>query len=362
MPQIRSFELLTTRLHCKKPFRIATGVSDVCQGLVVRLTTESGQVGLGEAVPIPHLTGETLEGCRQALAEELLPRLIGLEFWAIQEAHARMDAAVSGHPSARCAVDLALHDLAARACGQPLVRFLGGSQLRVLTNYSIGLAAPPEAAREARSIVETGYHAVKLKVGDDPETDVARVKAVRSAMGPDLALRIDANEGWTPLQALRALSRMEPFNVELVEQPVARWNWRAMAELRSKVSIPICADEGVHSPKDAARAIEAGAIDVINIKLMKSGGLAPAREIVALARAHGVALMVGGMVGESELSVCAAASLAAAFRFEYADLDADLLLRDQLCKEPGITLEGSERVLAERPGLAGLELEPRFLS
>lgn len=356
MPQIRSFELLPTLLHCKKPFRIATGVSDVCQGLVLRLTTESGMVGLGEAVPIPHLTGETLAGCRSALEEELLPRLMGLEFWAIQEAHARMNAAVSGHPSARCAVDLALHDLAARACGQPLVRFLGGHKFRVLTNYSIGLASPPDAAMEARSIVESGYHAVKLKVGDDPDTDVARVKAVRSAMGPDLALRIDANEGWTPVQALRALSRMEPFNVELVEQPVARRDLATMARLRSRVAIPICADEGVHTPVDAARHIEAGAIDVINIKLMKSGGLQPAREIVALARAHGVALMVGGMVGESELSVTAAASLAAAFGFEYADLDADLLLRDQLCKEPGISLEGSERVLSHRPGLGGLEL------
>jgi o-succinylbenzoate synthase len=362
MPEIRSFELLTTRLHCKKPFRIATGVSDVCQGILLRLTTASGLTGLGEAVPIPHLTGETLEGAREALREELMPRLLGLDCWGLQEAHARMDAAVTGHPSARAAVDLALHDLAARACGQPLVRFLGGRSLRVETNYSIGLASPPEAAAEARSIVESGYHIVKLKVGDDPDTDVARVKAVRSAMGPDLKLRIDANEGWTPVQALRALSRMEPFRVELVEQPVARWNWRAMAELRARVGIPIAADEGVHTSRDAARAIEAGAIDIINIKLMKSGGLAPARDIVALARAHGIGLMVGGMVGESALAVTAAASLAAAFGFEYADLDADLLLRDQLCRQPGIGLEGSDRVLSELPGLGGLELDAAFLS
>lgn len=359
--RLAEIELFHTRLRCHKPFRIATGTTDRCQGLLVRLRTESGQVGVGEAVPKPVLTGETLEGCEAALREHLWPAVRNLDAWALEDLHAAMDSVVAGYPAARAALDVAVHDLLARAAGIPLYRFLGGTRRRVLTNYSIGLCSPAEAAAEGRRIVEAGYRAVKLKVGEDPDDDAERVRAVRAAVGPDLALRIDANEGWSYSQALRALRKMEPCDVELVEQPLPRWDLEGMARLRTRISVPLVADESVRTARDARRIVELGAADGLNLKLMKCGGLYPARQIVAVARAGGLDLMVGGMVGESKVSVTAAASLAAACGFDHADLDADLLLRDDLAPGAGLVQEGSERVLADEPGLGLGTLEGGFL-
>lgn len=360
--RIETMEIFRTHLRCKKPFRIATGVSDQCQGILVKLTTDTGAFGWGESSPDSYLTGETLDGVEALLQQDLFPAIRGLSPWALEEIHRRMSRECVANPSARAAIDLACHDLIGRQTGVSLVDFLGGSSRRMLTNYSIGLCSPEEAAQEARRIIEAGYKAVKLKVGNDPDEDYARVKAVRSALGPDVPLRIDANEGWTYSQALKCLTRIEPFTVQLVEQPLARWDFEGMARLRQRIVPPIAADEGVHSPRDAARAIAAGAVDIINIKLMKSGGLYPARSIVAQARAHGVALMVGGMVGESRLAVSAATALAAAYGFEYADLDADLLLAEDAVAEGGVTLEGSERVLPDLPGLGVVRLDESRLT
>ena len=360
--RLAQIEVFQTQLRCHKPFRTATGMSDLCRTLVVRLRSDDGQVGLGEAVPKPLLTGETLEGCQAALTGLLWPAVQGLEAWALEDLHERFDRVVSGYPAARAALDVAVHDLLSRSAGVPLSRFLGGTRQRVLTDCSIGLCSPAEAAAEGRRLVEAGFRAIKLKVGSDPDEDAERVRAVRAAIGPDLALRIDANEGWTGPQALRALAKMEHCDLEMVEQPLPRWDLEGMARLRSRISIPLAADEAVRTPRDARRLVEMGAADILNLKIMKCGGLYPARQIVALARAGGMQLMVGGMVGESRISVTAATSLAAAFRFEYADLYADLLLGDELCPEAGLGLENSERLLAERPGLGIDQLAPQLHS
>ncbi|MBI3928276.1 MAG: dipeptide epimerase [Armatimonadetes bacterium] len=360
--RIAGYQLYRTRLQCHKPFKIATGASDVCSGLVLRLETEDGGWGYGEAVPNPYLTGETFDGAVAALKELILPGLMNADAWHVGIIHQKMSSVVIGHPSARAAVDMAVHDLLSRAAGVPLASLLGGPGGGVETDFSIGLCRPDEAAREARAIVEKGFRAIKLKVGADAAEDVDRVKAVRGAIGPDLKLRIDANEGWDLPGATRALREMEHYRVELVEQPLPRWDLRGLAELRRRVDVPIAADEAVHSPRDALRALEAGAVDIINIKLMKSGGLGPAREIAAMARAAGVRLMIGGMVGESRISVTAAAALASALSFEYCDLDADLLLADQLVEEGGARLEGDRRVLDSAPGLGIADLNKAFLT
>lgn len=353
-------EVFHTRLKCIKPFRIATGVSDECHTLLVKIHSGCHN-GYGEAVPKPTLTGETLEGCESALRNHLFPALKGMDCWAVEDLHATMDTVVSGYPAARAAIDMAIHDILGKAAGVPLWRFLGGSRRRVLTNYSIGLCPPHEAAAEGRRIVERGFKAVKLKVGESPDEDYERVRAVRSAIGPDIKLRIDANEGWSYTQAVRALRKMEHCDLELVEQPLPRWDLDGMARLRTKVHVPIIADESVRTPRDAVRIVELGAADGFNIKLMKCGGLHPAREIVAIARASGLDLMIGGMVGESKLSVTAAASLAAACGFEYADLDADMLLQDDLAPQAGLSLEGTDRVLEDMPGLGHGDLDRTLL-
>lgn len=353
-------EVFRTRLRCHKPFQTASVRSETCQSLQVRLRTHDGLTGVGEAVPKPRLTGETFEGCEAALRDLLWPAIEGMDARGLEDLHAAMNRVTVGHSSARAALDVAVHDLLARAAGVPLHLFLGGTRRRVKTDFSIGLGTPSEAAAEARRQVEAGFQAIKLKVGVDPDEDEERVRAVRAAIGPDLGLRVDANEGWSFPEALRALKRMEPCDLELVEQPLPRWDLEGMARLRGRIHVPLAADEALQTPRDALRIVESGAADVLNLKLMKCGGLHPARQIVAVARSAGLGLMVGGMVGESRISVTAATALAAAWSFEYADLDADLLLRDDPCPGAGLMLEGSERLLAERPGLAIEQLAPEF--
>lgn len=358
--KIESLTIYKTTLRCKKPFLIASGGMDLCHGLLIELKSDTGLSGWGEAVPLPDLTYETEAGCLSAIRDYLFPAVRGLEPWQIEEAHRRMDAAVRKHPSAKAAIDLAMHDLTGRAWSVPVTAILGGPARPVLTNYSIGLATPEDAAEEARHLVESGYAVVKLKVGDDPREDLERVRCVRSAIGPDVPLRIDANEGWSYTQARWALPKMEPYQIEFIEQPIERGDYVGHARLRRCTSIPIALDEGICDIHDAIRSIEADAADIFNIKLMKSGGLHPARAVVSLARAHGIDLMVGGMVGESSLAVAAAASLASAYHFEYADLDADLLLADSLGVEPNLPLINSHREVLNQPGLALGKLNPQF--
>lgn len=359
---ITRMELIPFRVRCRKPFRIASDTTDVSEGLLVRLSTERGEVGLGEACPKAHPTGESLSGTVEALERQLFPALQGRDPWALEELHAAMEEATSGHPSARAAMDLALHDLLARRAGVPLHRFLGGTRNRVPTDYSIGLCPPREAAEEALDIVRQGYRAVKLKVGTDPAEDLERIRAVRGAIGPDVILRLDANEGWDFVEARRVLREAEAFDVELCEQPLARWDLEGMARLRRGTRIPLAADESVASVTDAARVLRLGAVDIINLKLMKCGGILPARRICALARAYGVRMMVGGMVGESRVAVTAAAAVAAAWGFEHADLDADLLLSGEPVREGGVEREGPDRVLPERPGLGVEALDESYFT
>jgi o-succinylbenzoate synthase len=324
---IDGWTLYKTHLHCKRPFAIATGVQEHCNGLLLELHCESLR-GWGEGVPLPYLTGETLDGSALALEQMLLPALLGQDPRHLEAIRQRLNRMLIGHTSARCAIDLALYDLNAKLFAQPAWVLLGGNNTPVATNYSIGLCSPQEAAEQARSLVEQEYQCIKLKIGQDPDLDLDRVRSVRASIGPDIDLRVDANEGWTFLQAERFLRRAQGLDIQLIEQPLVRQDFEGLRRLRSLSSIPICADESLRGVAEARRLAEMEAVDLFNIKLMKCGGLSEAREIVSIARAHGIGLMVGGMVGEGSIAVAAATALASTYSFEFADLDADLLLRE----------------------------------
>lgn len=328
MSSIASWTLYKTTLHCKRPFRIATGEQDTCHGLLLELRNQDGRSGWGEGVPLPVLTGETLQGAISALCGVWLPGLVGRDPSELQALRSDLHKLLSGNTAARCAVDLALHELVAQQWQIPVWRLLGGDNRTVETNYSIGLCSPSEAAEQARSLVENEYQIVKLKIGEDPELDLERVASVRAAIGPDIRLRVDANEGWNYLQALRFLRRAGAYALEFIEQPLVRSDWEGLRRLRGESPVPICADESLRGVHEARQLAQMQAVDIFNLKLMKCGGLLEAREIVTIARAHGIQMMIGGMVGESALAVGAATALASTWRFEYADLDADLLLRD----------------------------------
>lgn len=316
-------------LACLRPFKIASGLSQSCQSLLLELEDESGHKAYGEAVPLPLLTDETLAGCEWTLQELLLPLLRGKNPFCLRDIHADM-LALTRAKSARCAVDLALFGLQAQVLKMPLSKLLGSSRSRFETNYSIGICDLEETEQLALEFQAQGYTKIKLKVGIDPDYDVLRILRLNRVLRPDVKFRLDANGGWTRQQTLSVLRQCEKEDcrIELVEQPVAREDFEGLRLVRQRCAYPVCADESVHNIEDALRLLEGGCVDILNLKLMKTGGLLPALQIVSLARAYRCQLMVGGMVGESEIAVTAASALASALNFEFADLDADILLKE----------------------------------
>ena len=360
---INGYRLYRATLGCLRPFRIATGLQENCEILLVELLTDTGHVGYGEAVPIPLLTDENLVGCEWTLQEVLLPLLQGKDPWCLREIHNDM-LSLTRSKSARCAIDVAVHNLQAQCAGVSLSRLLGAPRTRYETNYSIGICSLEETVSLARQFYEAGYHKIKIKVGLEPDYDVERVVKLNETLPAEVQFRLDANCGWTRHQALQVLRRCQEHRcrIEFVEQPVAREDFEGMRFIRERVEYPIAADESVQNAEDALHLLEGRCVDILNIKLMKTGGLLPALKVVHLARAFRCQMMIGGMVGESEISVMAAASLAASLDFEYADLDADILLREGPFEGHGagtghLGLEAPHRVWSDEgavkyPGLA----------
>lgn len=326
--RINSYKLWLSTVYCRRPFKIASGTQDACTTLILEVATTSGYRGLGEAVPIPLLTDETLDGCRQTLVEQLLPCLRGRHIWELADIHREM-AGLTRAKSARCAIDLALHYAQAQSLGLPLSGRLGTSLVKFPTNYSIGIEDVQVTLELAREIVSRGFDRIKLKVGREPQVDIEVVRKVSERLPLGVKLRLDANGGWDRLGAVQALKAMARAQcpIELVEQPVAREDFHGLRFVRHQSEFPIAADESVQTIEDAIGLLDDDCVDILNLKLMKSGGIFPTLAIASLAKARGCRLMIGGMVGESLLGVQAAAAVAAACRFDYADLDADILLK-----------------------------------
>jgi len=238
---------------------------------------------------------------------------------------------------------------------------MGGYRTEVLTDITLSIKSPKEMAEDSVKAVKRGFKALKVKVGVNPAEDVERVKIIREAAGGDIQIRIDANQGWTPQQAVEVLNKIEKFNIQFAEQPVPAEDIRGLITVRKNSPIPIMADESMHSPEDALRLIQAKAVDLINIKLMKSGGILKARKIAAIAEAAGIPCMIGCM-GESEIGIAAGAHLAAAVKnIQYADLDSDILLKDKLVKKGGTKVKNSMRVFSRQNGLGIKELNQQLL-
>lgn len=350
---IERVDIFRFNFKLEKPFTIALGSISEKEVVIVRIVDDRGNVGWGEASPSQRILGATVETTIAAL-KVLVPALLGEDPRRLGYLVEKMDSVLDGNSAAKAALDIALHDLVGRTYGEPLWRLLGGTAAGpVSTDFTVGIDTPEAMAADARSLVEEGFREIKVKVGEDPATDVERVRRVREAVGDGITLRIDANQGWTPQEAVWALRRMAEFGVELVEQPVAAWDIDGLAWVRKRSPIPVMADESVHSPRDALRAIRAGAVDYINIKLMKSGGLRRACEIASICRSAGVANMIGGMV-ETNLAATAAVHFALAEgNVRFRDLDLGTEPEALIITEGASYIREGNRYLAdpEGPGL-----------
>jgi L-alanine-DL-glutamate epimerase-like enolase superfamily enzyme len=319
-------------LELTHTFRLARGASDVRQTLVLELG-EEGLMGLGEAAPIDRYDQDCASAARaaEAMAQHLTSPL------AYDSAASSV--AVPGEVAAEAAMDMAVCDLAGKKLGVPLYELMGIDPRQApVTSFTIGMDTPEVMEAKVREAGE--YEVLKIKMGSDEDRQI--LEAVRGVT--DRPLRVDANEGWTLEGAQSRLEWLESMGVELVEQPLPAGQLEEMRELRRLSPLPLFADESVYRAADIPRL--AGAFDGINIKLMKCGGLGEARRMIAVARAHGMQVMLGCMV-ESSLAITAAAHLSPLV--DFADLDGNLLIDN----DPfvGVTVKGGRLVLPEGPGL-----------
>lgn len=358
--KIRSITLYRADIRMKEPFRIATMTVDVAQCVYVAVLTDDGRVGWGEANPYWRIVGET-QNTVLAAGADLARLLIGSDPTRIHACHRTMAGFLAGNTTARSMFEMALWDLLAQSCGAPLWKVLGGTRAPIPTDRTVGIDTPENMARAAVGYRDRGFPAVKLKIGRDPATDVRAVRAVRAAVGPDIPLRIDANQGFDATTAARVLRELESTDIQYCEQPVPAADVDGLAFVRSRTRIPIMADEAVFTAVDASRLAKSGACDYMNLKLSKTGGIAEALRASAVAEAAGIRCAIGCMT-ESRLGLTAAAHFAnACGNVVFADLDgADFHAEDPVVG--GITYGNDGTVLApESPGL-GAHIHPDFLA
>jgi L-Ala-D/L-Glu epimerase len=308
--KITKIDVFPVRLPLREPFVISYGTFPDVATVLVRVEAADGLAGWGEATPDPNVTGETFWGTAETIRRDLAPALLGKDARNRETAIDALDRRVEGCPAAKAALDIALHDLVGQAFGLPIWALLGGrSKPELRISRVVSMKTPSEMAADAKAHVEAGFNTVKVKVGDGdrPMDDIARIAAVREAVGPDIGIKVDVNQGWrTAGVAIAAIRGCQPSEPAYIEQPVAAWDLDGLAEVRRQTGARIMVDEGCHGPLDMQRIVALRAADLVNIKLMKCGGLINGVKLNAIAETAGIVAQVGTMV---ESSIASAAGL-----------------------------------------------------
>ncbi|MFZ4426600.1 MAG: mandelate racemase/muconate lactonizing enzyme family protein [Saprospiraceae bacterium] len=359
--RIKKIEVFRLDIPLSEPFVISLETITHARNVLVRITAENGLQGLGECSPYLRIAGETQDGAF-AVAPVLAKVLLRKDPLAIRSAVKAMDMAIFANRCIKSAFDLALHDLAARLLEIPLYALLGGENSRELTtDMTVSMLSPGEMAAAAKRFAAAGFPAIKLKLGGGYPLDIDRVAAVRAAVGPEIPLRVDANQAWDGPTALQVLRGIAPFGIQYCEQPLPAAAVAAMAYLRAHSPVPLMADESLFDHTDAVRLLQEGACDMFNIKLSKSGGIHYATRIVHLAEAAGVPCQVG-CFSETRIGMSALAHFALAFdQVRYFDLDAPLMLAEDPVTG-GLEYQPNGRVCVpdDSPGI-GATLDESFL-
>ena len=362
--KITSVETIPVRVPIRPDLAIRSGrggVHDKSPFLLVKVHTDEGLVGLGEASCTPRWSGEDQVTAAHFIDAYFAPALVGRNPTLVEETSRAVFPLVAGNAFTKAAIEMALWDLAGKAAGKPVYELLGGKiRESVMTKWSISGSPPAEAAEIARRAKERGFRAMKVKVGLGVEGDVARVAAVREAVGPDVKLGVDANGGWIdPATAIAAVDRLRAMKVAFVEQPVWAGDPEEMAAVRRSAGVPIIADESIYSLADARQLARAGACDVFSIYIGKSGGIGPARDVADFAMGQRIACTIGSNL---ELGVGAAAMLHLAVAHRGitpdvypCDIIGPLYYEDDILATP-LALGGGRAVPNDRPGL-GVELD-----
>lgn len=297
--KIAAIETVILDIPLIRPHHLSFGTKTEINALIVRLRTDDGLEGLGEAVASagPAWGEESIETIQLVIERYLAPELIGLDPFQIELVNRRMARRARGNLFAKAAVEMACYDALGKALNQPVYNLLGGLYRdRIPLSWSLASGDAGYEIGEAEKLIARGHFMFKIKVGEhEPAVDVPRVKRIAEALGARARLRVDANQGWDEMAAMASIPALEDFGIELLEQPVPRWNVAAMARLARRFDIPIMADEAVCTPHDAVGLVTAEAADVFSLKLTKSGGFAAAKAVAAIAEAAGLPCYIGCM-------------------------------------------------------------------
>jgi len=346
--RISSIDIYKSDIELKEPFRIAIMEIGNANSLFIRINTDQGLYGFGEANPTWGITGET-QAISLAGARDLAKLILGKDPLDIETRMREIDRFLVRNSTLRSAFDMALYDILGKAAELPLYALIGGGKRSFWTDNTIGLADPDTMAKKAVDYKNQGFRAIKVKLGTAADQDIERIQKIREAIGDGLPIRIDANQGWDYKTAVTVLKALEPLGIEYCEQPIAFWDYENMRRIRQNTSIAIMADESLFDHHDAFKLASMGCCDYFNIKLAKAGGLHTALKINAIAEGAGIPCMVGCMM-ETRLGLSAAAHLVSARpNIRYADLDGYLALKD----DPiigGAQYNIGEITLPERPG------------
>ncbi|MGP3640028.1 dipeptide epimerase [Lentilactobacillus hilgardii] len=352
-PVIKKIEISEAAVPLKRPFVTALRTVTTARTLIVKVEDSSGLIGLGEAAPTPVITGDSVSSIKEAVNEIIGPKLIGKSLVNSEDIKATIDQSMVHNSSPKAALNIAVNDLIAQHYQVPLYQLLGGHTDRIQTDYTVSVGTTDKMIAQAKELMNAGFSTLKIKVGSDSESsDVEKVAAIRKAVGPSINIRLDANQGWHHKQAVSAINQMARLglDIQLVEQPVAATDFEGMAYVTQNTQTLIMADESIFSVQDAQRLISMNGCDLINLKLMKAGGIDNALKINTLAETAGIPCMVGSMI-ESSVSVTAAAHLAAAKEnVKYVDLDASMMFSSNPVKG-GISNKANQIFL---PHIAGL--------
>jgi L-Ala-D/L-Glu epimerase len=326
--RITNIELYKLFIPLKEPFVISLGPIYNAENVLVIIRTDTGITGFGECSPFMSINGESAD-TGMVVGQYFAKYLKDKNPLLVEEHIAAMDKIIYGNSSIKSAFDIALYDIASQHSGLPLYKYLGGEKNKIITtDYTVSIGEPDKMAADALKIKDEGYPAIKIKLGKNGETDVKRIKAIREAVGNEIPLRIDANQGWNIEEAITTLKALSVFGIQHCEEPIARWAFMHLPKVKKESPIPIMSDESCGDEHDAERLIQLNACDYLNIKLGKSGGIFKALKIVKFAEAANMHLQVGAFM-ESRLAMTAFAHFSLCSPLiEHFDFDTSLMFSE----------------------------------
>lgn len=356
--KITDVRLGMLRVPLKTPFKTALRTVEAVEDIVVSVHTDTGNTGYGEAAATAVITGDTHGSIIEVIRKLIGPRLVGMEVADLNRILQVIHGSAERNTSAKAAVEIAVYDLWAQLYGAPLYRMLGGGVPSITTDITISVDYIDKMVADSLSAVDRGFESLKIKVGKEIGVDLERVKAIYAAVEGRALLRLDANQGWTAKQAVYAIRTLEDAGVqlELVEQPVKARDIAGLKYVTDRVHTPIMADESVFGPSEVIELLRDQAADIINIKLMKTGGISNAIRVADIAALYGVECMIGCMI-ETSISVAAAVHLAVAKSDIIRKVDLD---GPSLCEfdpvDGGVDFNESEISIGDAPGLGIREI------